>query len=99
MSDAVRTFHHDADAHGQGTGEPPPLPLGYRRLAAAIVLQAVKDLRRGGDAARSARPFLLVELWRPGNPWGAAIGHAIPRQRFLAALTEGTGGGRHPRVK
>lgn len=55
-----------------------------RRLAAAVVAHAYKDLEGSRDHWRTAYRFLMVGLWEPGCLWGELLAHVLVEHNVKA---------------
>ena len=54
-----------------------------RHLAAAVLRQAMVDLRVGGAFARSAEHFLCHELLQDDDPWNRVLGPLLPARQVV----------------
>ncbi len=55
-----------------------------RRLAAAVVAHAYKDLESSRDHWRTAYRFLMEALWEPECIWGALLAHVLVEHKIKA---------------
>ncbi len=62
--------------------------LPCRRLAAAVVAHAYKDLQFSRDYWQQAYRFLTVTLWEPECIWGALLSHVLVEHKVRAKARE-----------